>query len=83
MSHGGSRWHGGKNMTSEKVAEARKGVTEFLLINHPLDCPTCDQAGECHLQDLSFSSGLSNNSRFEFKNVLLSRKILGNIFSYT
>jgi len=33
---------------------ARRGVVEFLLLNHPLDCPICDQAGECHLQDLSF-----------------------------
>ena len=41
-----------KNKTSERVFENRGGVTEFLLINHPLDCPVCDQAGECHLQDL-------------------------------
>lgn len=66
-----------KNMTSEKVAEARRGVTEFLLINHPLDCPTCDQAGECHLQDLSFSSGLSNNSRFEFKKRTFEQEDIG------
>ena len=43
-----------KNSTSERVLDARKGVVEFLLINHPLDCPVCDQAGECHLQDLAF-----------------------------
>ena len=43
-----------KNTTSPEVIEARKGVVEFLLINHPLDCPICDQAGECHLQDLSY-----------------------------
>ena len=47
-----------KNITSEKVLDARKGVVEFLLINHPLDCPICDQAGECHLQDLSYSLSL-------------------------
>ena len=46
-----------KNITSEKVIDARKGVVEFLLINHPLDCPICDQAGECHLQDLSYEHG--------------------------
>src|SRR5438552_15459268 len=46
-----------KNITSEKVLDARKGVVEFLLINHPLDCPVCDQAGECDLQDLSFDHG--------------------------
>ena len=36
---------------SEMVTKARKGVMEFLLINHPLDCPICDQGGECDLQD--------------------------------
>ncbi len=45
------------NELSEKVKEARAGVTEFLLLNHPLDCPVCDQAGECHLQDLSYDHG--------------------------
>ena len=39
------------------VTEARAAVTQFLLINHPLDCPICDQAGECHLQDLAFEHG--------------------------
>ena len=43
--------------SSERVTEARKAVTEFLLINHPLDCPVCDQAGECDLQNLSFEHG--------------------------
>src|SRR6186713_860583 len=52
-----------KNITSEKVIDARNGVVEFLLINHPLDCPICDQAGECHLQDLSFEHG-KPESRF-------------------
>jgi NADH-quinone oxidoreductase subunit G len=37
-----------KNITSPKVQDARAGVVEFLLLNHPLDCPICDQAGECH-----------------------------------
>ena len=40
-----------QSVSSPEVVEARKGVVEFLLINHPLDCPICDQAGECHLQD--------------------------------
>jgi len=53
-----------KNKTSQRVQEARGGVTEFLLINHPLDCPVCDQAGECHLQDLSFEHG-KEGTRFE------------------
>ncbi|MES2690863.1 MAG: 2Fe-2S iron-sulfur cluster-binding protein [Bacteroidota bacterium] len=45
------------NETSAKVKDARAGVVEFLLLNHPLDCPICDQAGECHLQDLSYDHG--------------------------
>jgi NADH-quinone oxidoreductase subunit G len=40
-----------------EVAEARRGVMELLLLNHPLDCPICDQAGECYLQDYSFGYG--------------------------
>ncbi len=55
-----------KNVTSPEVIEARKGVVEFLLVNHPLDCPVCDQAGECHLQDLSYEHGAAK-SRYEFK----------------
>ena len=43
--------------SSDRVKEARKAVTEFLLINHPPDCPVCDQAGECDLQNLSFEHG--------------------------
>ncbi|NNF02804.1 MAG: 2Fe-2S iron-sulfur cluster binding domain-containing protein, partial [Bacteroidia bacterium] len=42
---------------SEEVVDARNGVVEMLLINHPLDCPICDQAGECDLQDLAFDHG--------------------------
>lgn len=55
-----------QNITSPEVIEARKGVVEFLLINHPLDCPICDQAGECHLQDLSYEHGVES-TRYEFK----------------
>src|SRR5574343_433827 len=55
-----------KNITSDRVLDARKGVVEFLLINHPLDCPVCDQAGECKLQDLSYEHGIAK-SRYEFK----------------
>ena len=46
-----------QNITSPEVLETRKAIVEFLLINHPLDCPVCDQAGECDLQDLSFAHG--------------------------
>lgn len=54
-----------ENITSPEVLDARKGVVEFLLINHPLDCPICDQAGECDLQDLSYAHGLAE-SRYDF-----------------
>lgn len=54
------------NYTSPEVLEARKGVVEFLLINHPLDCPICDQAGECHLQDLGYEHGASK-TRYDFE----------------
>ncbi|MDX2002033.1 MAG: 2Fe-2S iron-sulfur cluster-binding protein [Chitinophagales bacterium] len=53
-----------QNITSPEVLEARKGVVEMLLINHPLDCPICDQAGECDLQNLSFKHGLGK-TRYE------------------
>ncbi len=54
-----------KNTTSPELLEARAGVVEFLLINHPLDCPVCDQAGECHLQDLGYDHGkLETRSEF-------------------
>ena len=46
---------------SEKALEARKGVLEFLLINHPLDCPICDQSGECELQDYTFAEGRADS----------------------
>lgn len=55
-----------KILTSEKTTEARKSVTEFMLLNHPLDCPVCDQAGECHLQDLSYNYGMCG-TRTEFE----------------
>jgi len=53
---------------SEKAVKAREGVMEFLLINHPLDCPICDQAGECVLQEFSYHYG-SGRSRFEGEKV--------------
>lgn len=65
-----------KNITSEKVIDARKGVVEFLLLNHPLDCPVCDQAGECHLQDLGYEHG-AEGTRYEFKRRTFDRHDLG------
>jgi len=52
---------------SEKAREARKGVLEFLLINHPLDCPICDQSGECELQDYTFAEGRKDSRYMEPK----------------
>ena len=49
---------------NDLVVQERKNILEFLLLNHPLDCPVCDQAGECYLQDYSFKFG-SAHSRFE------------------
>src|SRR5438309_1682319 len=46
---------------SEPAIVAQKGVMEFLLINHPLDCPICDQGGECQLQDLAVGYGASSS----------------------
>ena len=54
---------------SEKVVAARKLMLEFLLLNHPLDCPVCDQAGECFLQDYSFQYGSAHSRFFEEKRV--------------
>ncbi|HEU4352275.1 MAG TPA: NADH-quinone oxidoreductase subunit NuoG [Burkholderiales bacterium] len=68
---------GMKVWTHSKVAkDAQNGVMEFLLINHPLDCPICDQGGECQLQDLAVGYGASNSRFAEEKRVVL-RKELG------
>jgi NADH-quinone oxidoreductase subunit G len=65
-----------ENITNPTVLEARKGVVEFLLLNHPLDCPVCDQAGECDLQDLSFNHG-TEGTRYEFKRRTFERIDIG------
>ncbi|RME30586.1 MAG: hypothetical protein D6800_01725, partial [Candidatus Zixiibacteriota bacterium] len=51
---------------SDQVRQGRRAIIEFTLLNHPLDCPTCDKGGECHLQDLTFAHGF-DDSRFEFQ----------------
>ena len=61
---------------SVNAKKAQNGVMEFLLINHPLDCPICDQGGECQLQDLAVGYGHSNSRYTEEKRVVL-RKELG------
>jgi NADH-quinone oxidoreductase subunit G len=65
-----------KNITSPRVTDARNGVVEFLLLNHPLDCPVCDQAGECHLQDLGYAHG-KEATRYEFKRRTFDKHELG------
>jgi NADH-quinone oxidoreductase subunit G len=68
-----------QNITSPEVLEARKAIVEMLLINHPLDCPVCDQAGECDLQNLSFKHGLEGTryeeERREFNQIDIGDKI--------
>jgi NADH-quinone oxidoreductase subunit G len=58
------------------VRQARRGVMEFLLINHPLDCPICDQGGECDLQDQSFAYGM-DHSRYAENKRAVKDKYLG------
>ncbi len=61
---------------SEMVRTARNGVMEFMLINHPLDCPVCDQGGECDLQDQSLAFG-SDKSRYTEKKRIPDEKYMG------
>ena len=61
---------------SEKVRKAREGVLEFLLINHPLDCPICDQGGECDLQDQTMAYGF-DAGRFQDNKRAVEDKYLG------
>jgi NADH-quinone oxidoreductase subunit G len=65
---------------SEQAVNAQKGVMEFLLINHPLDCPICDQGGECQLQDLAVGYGASG-SRYEEAKRVVENKNLGALIS--
>merc|ERR1711957_711001 len=58
------------------VKKAREGVMEFLLINHPLDCPVCDQGGECDLQDQAYAFG-SDRTRFEEEKRAVADKDIG------
>ncbi len=65
-----------ENIISKEVLEARKGVVELLLANHPLDCPVCDQAGECDLQNLAYNHGLAK-TRYEFERRTFEERELG------
>ncbi|MBV9842460.1 MAG: NADH-quinone oxidoreductase subunit G [Sphingomonadaceae bacterium] len=64
--------------TTPMVKKAREGVMEFLLINHPLDCPICDQGGECDLQDQSLAYG-RGHSRFHENKRAVTEKYMGPI----
>ncbi len=65
---------------SDKAIKAQKSVMEFLLINHPLDCPICDQGGECQLQDLAVGYG-AGESRYEEEKRVVSVKDVGPLIS--
>ena len=65
---------------SDKAIKAQQSVMEFLLINHPLDCPICDQGGECQLQDLAVGYGASN-SRYEEEKRVVFHKDVGPLIS--
>ena len=60
---------------NDKAIKAQKGVMEFLLINHPLDCPICDQGGECQLQDLAVGYGGSGSRYQEEKRVVFHKDV--------
>ena len=60
---------------SPKAVAAQKGVMEFLLINHPLDCPICDQGGECQLQDLAVGYGAGKSRYVEEKRVVFHKNV--------
>ncbi|MGZ5235861.1 MAG: NADH-quinone oxidoreductase subunit NuoG [Caldimonas sp.] len=60
---------------SDKALNAQQGVMEFLLINHPLDCPICDQGGECQLQDLAVGYGASSSRYVEDKRVVFPKDV--------
>lgn len=65
---------------SDKAVKAQRGVMEFLLINHPLDCPICDQGGECQLQDLAVGYG-GSTSRYEEEKRVVAPKDVGPLIS--
>ena len=68
------------NTTTDQVKKARKGVMEFLLINHPLDCPICDQGGECDLQDQALHYGF-DKTRYEENKRAVKNKYMGPLVS--
>ncbi|MFD1142294.1 2Fe-2S iron-sulfur cluster-binding protein [Larkinella insperata] len=65
-----------ENSTNEQVLSTRKAIVEFLLINHPLDCPVCDQAGECDLQNFAFNHGMAT-TRYEEERRTFDKQDIG------
>jgi len=61
---------------SKRVRTARENVMEFLLVNHPLDCPICDQGGECDLQDISLTFGTDRGRFYEY-----NKRSVDNLYS--
>ena len=73
----GPQWRAAGSLhASPQVKKAREGVMEFLLINHPLDCPICDQGGECDLQDQAMAYGIDRN-RFDENKRAVEDKYIG------
>ncbi|MEM1444619.1 MAG: molybdopterin-dependent oxidoreductase [Planctomycetota bacterium] len=70
------------HLQSPKTVANQKAVMEYLLINHPLDCPVCDQAGECSLQDYSYRYG-NSSSRFQEDKIKQPKKDLGAVLLYS
>ena len=68
---------------SPRVKKAREDILEFLLIHHPLDCPVCDQAGECDLQDFSYRHGHDKSRYLEVKNVPPKKDLGPDVLLYT
>jgi NADH dehydrogenase (ubiquinone) Fe-S protein 1 len=60
---------------SSLVKKARENILEFLLLNHPLDCPICDQGGECDLKDQSLFFGLTSKRFYNFKRIVINKNI--------
>ncbi|MDE0483204.1 MAG: molybdopterin-dependent oxidoreductase [Candidatus Poribacteria bacterium] len=68
---------------SSRVIKAREDILEFLLVHHPLDCPVCDQAGECDLQDFSYRHGHDKSRYIEVKNVPPKKDLGPDILLYS
>ena len=64
-----------ENTINEEVLETRRGIVEFLLLNHPLDCPICDQGGECDLQDQSLIFGINKKRFYSYKRSVTNKNL--------